>query len=104
MIRIVAENIVLFLLPTIVYVAYIYLTRDEKPGAARECADRAARVSYMEDIVFAPTRRQEDMETRGKKLARHGRFSDHGMMHASFCIKMSVQHENDETNPPSEVP
>ena len=34
MIRIVAENIVLFLLPTIVYIAYVYLTREEKPGAS----------------------------------------------------------------------
>lgn len=33
MIRIVAENILLFLLPTIVYVAYVYMTREEKPGA-----------------------------------------------------------------------
>jgi hypothetical protein len=39
MIRIVAENILLFLLPTIVYVAYIYLTRDEKPGALRVLDD-----------------------------------------------------------------
>jgi hypothetical protein len=35
MIRIVAENILLFILPTIVYVAYIYLTREERPGAMR---------------------------------------------------------------------
>jgi uncharacterized protein DUF6111 len=34
MIRIVAENIVLFLLPTIVYIAFIYLTREDKPGAS----------------------------------------------------------------------
>ena len=34
MIRIVAENIALFLLPTIVYIAYIYLTREDKPGAS----------------------------------------------------------------------
>ena len=34
MIRIVAENIVLFLLPTIVYIAFIYLTREEQPGAS----------------------------------------------------------------------
>lgn len=39
MIRIVAENILLFLLPTIIYVAYIYLTRDEKPGALRVLDD-----------------------------------------------------------------
>ena len=39
MIRIVAENILLFLLPTIVYVAYVYLTREEKPGAARVLDD-----------------------------------------------------------------
>ncbi len=39
MIRIVAENILLFLLPTIVYVAYVYMTRDEKPGAARVLDD-----------------------------------------------------------------
>lgn len=35
MIRIVAENIFLLLLPTIVYVAYVYLTRDDKPDALR---------------------------------------------------------------------
>ncbi len=34
MIRIVAENILLFLLPTIVYIAFIYLTREEKPEAS----------------------------------------------------------------------
>ena len=34
MIRIVAENIVLFLLPTIVYIAFIYLTREDRPGAS----------------------------------------------------------------------
>ena len=34
MIRIVVENILLFLLPTIVYIAFIYLTREEKPGAS----------------------------------------------------------------------
>jgi len=33
MIRIVAENIALFLLPTIVYIAFIYLTREDKQGA-----------------------------------------------------------------------
>jgi Family of unknown function (DUF6111) len=39
MIRIVAENVLLFLLPTIVYVAYVYMTREEKPGAARVLDD-----------------------------------------------------------------
>jgi hypothetical protein len=39
MIRIVAENILLFLLPTIVYVAYVYMTREEKPGAMRVLDD-----------------------------------------------------------------
>ena len=39
MIRIVAENILLFLLPTIIYVAYVYMTREEKPGAARVLDD-----------------------------------------------------------------
>ncbi len=39
MIRIVIENILLFLLPTIVYVAYVYMTRDEKPGATRVLDD-----------------------------------------------------------------
>jgi hypothetical protein len=33
MIRIVVENILLFLLPTFVYVAYVYMTREEGPGA-----------------------------------------------------------------------
>ena len=31
MMRIVVENLLLFLLPTLIYVAYIYLTRAEKP-------------------------------------------------------------------------
>jgi len=39
MIRIVAENILLFLLPTIIYVAYVYMTREEKPGAIRALDD-----------------------------------------------------------------
>jgi hypothetical protein len=39
MIRIIGENILLFLLPTIVYVAYVYLTREEKQGAARVLDD-----------------------------------------------------------------
>lgn len=39
MIRIVAENILLFILPTIVYVAYVYMTREEKPGAMRVLDD-----------------------------------------------------------------
>lgn len=39
MIRIVAENILLFLLPTIIYVAYVYMTREEKPGATRVLDD-----------------------------------------------------------------
>jgi hypothetical protein len=39
MIRIIAENILLFLLPTIVYVAYVYMTREEKPGAMRVLDD-----------------------------------------------------------------
>jgi hypothetical protein len=39
MIRIVAENILLLLLPTIVYVAHVYMTREEKPGAMRVLDD-----------------------------------------------------------------
>ena len=39
MIRIVAENILLFLLPTIIYIAYVYLTREERPGATRVLND-----------------------------------------------------------------
>jgi hypothetical protein len=39
MIRIVAENIFLFLLPTVVYIAYVYLTREEKPQATRVLDD-----------------------------------------------------------------
>lgn len=39
MIRVVAENILLFLLPTIVYVAYIYMTREDKPAALRVLDD-----------------------------------------------------------------
>jgi Family of unknown function (DUF6111) len=39
MIRIVAENILIFLLPTIIYIAYVYMTREEKPGATRVLDD-----------------------------------------------------------------
>jgi hypothetical protein len=39
MIRIVAENILLFILPTVVYVAYVYMTREEKPAAMRVLDD-----------------------------------------------------------------
>ncbi len=39
MIGIVAEYILLFLLPTLIYVAYIYMTREEKPDAARVLHD-----------------------------------------------------------------
>jgi hypothetical protein len=39
MIRIVAENVLIFLLPTIIYVAYVYITREEKPGATRVLDD-----------------------------------------------------------------
>ncbi len=37
--RIVIENILLFLLPTAIYIAYVYLTREEKPGATRVLDD-----------------------------------------------------------------
>ncbi len=39
MIRIIGENIFLLLLPTIVYVAFVYLTREEKPEALRMLDD-----------------------------------------------------------------
>ena len=39
MMRIVAEIILLFLLPTLIYIAYVYMTREEKPGAARVLDD-----------------------------------------------------------------
>jgi hypothetical protein len=39
MIRIVIENILLFLLPTFVYVAYVYMTREERPGPTRVLDD-----------------------------------------------------------------
>jgi Family of unknown function (DUF6111) len=39
MIRIIVENVLLFLLPTIIYVAYVYMTRDEKAGATRVLDD-----------------------------------------------------------------
>jgi hypothetical protein len=39
MIRIIAENVLLFLLPTIIYIAYVYMTREEKPGGARVLDD-----------------------------------------------------------------
>lgn len=39
MIRTVLLNILLFLLPTIIYVAYIYLTRERKPDATRVLDD-----------------------------------------------------------------
>lgn len=37
--RIVVENILLFLLPTLIYIAYVYMTREEKPGATRVLDD-----------------------------------------------------------------
>ncbi len=33
------RSILLFLLPTLIYVAYIYMTREEKPDAARVLHD-----------------------------------------------------------------
>ena len=39
MIGIVAENILLFRLPTVIYIAYIYMTREEKPGATHVLDD-----------------------------------------------------------------
>lgn len=41
MIRIVAENILLFLLPTIIYAAYVYMTREAKQGGAARVLDDA---------------------------------------------------------------
>lgn len=39
MIRIVIEYVLLFLLPTLVYLAYVYLTRRETSGTARTLDD-----------------------------------------------------------------
>ena len=39
MIRIVVENILLFLLPTFIYVAYVYMTREEGPDGTRVLDD-----------------------------------------------------------------
>jgi hypothetical protein len=39
MLRIIVENILLFLLPTIVYGAYVYMTREERGGASRVLDD-----------------------------------------------------------------
>jgi Family of unknown function (DUF6111) len=39
MIRILIENALLFLLPTIIYVAYVYMTRDEKAGGTHVLDD-----------------------------------------------------------------
>jgi hypothetical protein len=39
MLRIIGENILLFLLPTAAYVAYVYMTREERGGASRVLDD-----------------------------------------------------------------
>lgn len=39
MIRIVAENLLLFLLPTLLYVGYVFLTRADKPGSRELLSD-----------------------------------------------------------------
>lgn len=39
MIRIVAENILIFLLPTIIYLAYMYMTREGEAGTSRVLDD-----------------------------------------------------------------
>jgi Family of unknown function (DUF6111) len=52
MIRIVAENILLFLLPTIVYVAFVYMTRVEKPGAARVLDDAPLIWLFIAGVVL----------------------------------------------------
>ena len=52
MIRIVIENILLFLLPTVIYVAYIYLTREEKPEAARVLDDAPLVWLFMAGAVL----------------------------------------------------
>ena len=52
MIRIVIENILLFLLPTFIYVAYVYMTRDEKPEAARVLDDAPLVWLFMAGAVL----------------------------------------------------
>jgi hypothetical protein len=39
MLRIILENILLFLLPTAAYAAFVYMTREERTGAARVLDD-----------------------------------------------------------------
>lgn len=52
MIRIVAENTLLFLLPTIVYVAYVYMTRQDKQGAARVLDDAPIIWLFIAGVVL----------------------------------------------------
>jgi hypothetical protein len=52
MIRIVAENIFLFLLPTIIYVAYVYMTRDQKQGPARILDDAPIIRLFIAGVVI----------------------------------------------------
>ena len=41
MLRIIIENILLFLAPTIVYAAFVYMTREERGGGAARVLDDA---------------------------------------------------------------
>jgi hypothetical protein len=52
MIRIIIENVLLFLLPTIIYIAYVYMTRDEKPGAARVLDDAPLLWLFLAGVVL----------------------------------------------------
>ncbi|MDH4980773.1 DUF6111 family protein [Hyphomicrobium sp. D-2] len=52
MIRIVAENIFFFLLPTIIYVAYVYMTREEKPEAKRVLNDAPLLWLFLAGVVL----------------------------------------------------
>ena len=52
MLRIIGENILLFLLPTAAYVAYVYMTRDERPGAARVLDDAPVVWLFVAGLVI----------------------------------------------------
>jgi hypothetical protein len=82
MIRVVIENIALFLLPTIIYVAYVYMTRDEKPGAARVFDDApliwlfvaGAALMLMTLIIFGSENGGKPGQTYTPPILKDGRI------------------------------
>jgi len=82
MIRVVIENIVLFLLPTIIYVAYVYMTRDEKTGAARVLDDApliwlfvaGAGLMIMTLVIFGSEKGGKPGQTYTPPILKDGRI------------------------------